>query len=900
MGTHKELITAGKFDVKFKRVLLDYYGYGFKKEEDFTQSKKTIHDDWDRLNSVISDYLEWSSWDERKTIMFASADSQSMENNPFHKVYSFCKYKPFVYPAYFFHTIAALSDKIFLTNGVDSLDLDDDLRLHLEDMLESNSRLKTSDLICFFTEALASFEGADKNKTPNNRLDDFLFMGLLDCEQYVKKGDRRWQLASLTLQKILDKGIKVNEYFERHLFSALDFFSRYYIFGEVGTFLKERLDIDEISPFRFKHEYFMQSLNDFNIIDLLYAIENKNWCRIKYRHGTADLVTEILCYPLEIRVSNMQGRQFLMYYEPFHRSYTALRIEFIDSIELYEYEYINKILVEHKYHSSEVSIVSDIANAIEGIKYLWGVSTGRIQEGNAIFPTSPHEVHMRIMYDEEQEYYILNRLNRECRAGEVIDEKGNGLCTYITDVVDEDEMRPWIRSFYSRIVSCEGIDTGMEEFIVEDTRKILDSFENVEGPRLSNNGKKNSPDIWRIPTHVMDLLGNSKASTNHDLVFNEIFSVYYRIMADVFVQLCSENNENGYTDSELDDVIVKAFDKNYLNIGEDTEKILPNEIKMLFKEGGFLKDTERIVDGEYDLVKNTLGGFNKIPKKITVYAPKYKCTYNCDMYKEIIPLSKIEIRWLKTIIDNSRERLGQFMSEEEIKVIDEVLGEYCPNLSPLPMEKIVFYDRFHFENQNLKRESDVIKTLLDCIYNQHTVQIKYLTMKNCVKTGEFKPIVLEFSKRNNRFQGYFQDCKSNDIYIMNISRIETAIELLNEYDFNEAEQVLIEYRKNNTTSVEIEFYNERNVADRILTEFAPWKKQCSYDSETQLFKLTIFYQKQDELDIVVRLMGYGSQLRYVDKEHPVLKEISLRMHKQMELIRKFEKTNSKDDLGDER
>lgn len=147
MATHKELITSGKFDEKFSRCLLNYYSYGFKNESDFSQSKKTIQDDWNRLNSVVSDYLEWSSWTERKKVMFASADSQSMEENPFHRIYRFCKYVPFTYPAYFLHTMAALSDKFSLRGGVDVLDLSEDQRLHLEDLLESQSKLKTSDLI---------------------------------------------------------------------------------------------------------------------------------------------------------------------------------------------------------------------------------------------------------------------------------------------------------------------------------------------------------------------------------------------------------------------------------------------------------------------------------------------------------------------------------------------------------------------------------------------------------------------------------------------------------------------------------------------------------------------------------------------------------------------------------
>ena len=103
-----------------------------------------------RLNRVIADYVEWS--EDRTDVMFASADSQSMESNPFHRIYRFCKYNPLTYPAYFLHTMAALSRSFALRNGVDALGLDDDQRMHLEDVIERREDLKTSDLICFYTE----------------------------------------------------------------------------------------------------------------------------------------------------------------------------------------------------------------------------------------------------------------------------------------------------------------------------------------------------------------------------------------------------------------------------------------------------------------------------------------------------------------------------------------------------------------------------------------------------------------------------------------------------------------------------------------------------------------------------------------------------------------------------
>ena len=101
-------------------------------------------------------------------------------------------------------------------------------------------------------------------------------------------------------------------------------------------------------------------------------------------------------------------------------------------------------------------------------------------------------------------------------------------------------------------------------------------------------------------------------------------------------------------------------------------------------------------------------------------------------------------------------------------------------------------------------------------------------------------------------------------------------------------------------SVELEFYDVRNIADRILTEFSPWKKKCIYDSKTHLFRLTIYYRKQDEMDLVIRLLGYGGNLRFVDKENTIYKEIQLRMYRQMELIRDQRNKNKKEQGDDNR
>lgn len=901
MATHKELITSGKFDEKFKRALLDYYSYGFKNLGSYDAKKhQTLSEDWLRLNRVIADYLEWS--EDRSEVMFANADSQSMEDNPFHRIYRFCKYTPLTSPAYYFHTMAALSPKFDLRYGVDSLGLDDEQRIHLEDVLASQSKLKTSDLIYFYTERIAPTEGNDRNKTPNNRLNDLYMLGLVECEQNDGrkggKGDRRWSLPELTMREILNAGCTVNEGFEHHLHSALDFFSKYHLFGEVGSFLLDRTCNDDVSPFRFKHEYFMQSLNDFNIIDLLYAIENEKWCKIRYHHGTAGFETELLCYPLEIRVSNMQGREFLMYYEPFRRSYTALRIEFIDSIEFYEDKKIKNILAQTGYHTLSETVDADISNARQSMQFSWGVSTTKQQDGNAISLVKPHSVSLQIAYNPETDYYIVNRLNRECRFGAVSVPNKNPYLRFSINVSDEVELRPWMRSFYSRIMTYEGMDT--EDFSLDaDVESIVGLLirDKLVAPQSKSTDTQSTK--WKIPDRVRTALGNGTKAREHDLLFNEAFSIYYYILGDVFTQLSSGNENTSYTESEIDNIIFEAFNKFYLRIGQETEELLPSEIKELLLLGGFMTKTKRVIDGKFERVKNKYGtGFDNIPKTEIVYRPKYKCEADIELYRDIVPLSTIELRWLKTILKDQKIRL--FLSEQEINVLCDILTEYVPNISPLPMDKVFFFDRFHFPEKNAKLESLVLTTLLEGIYDQRTVCIKYHTMRNRTKVGEFKPIVLEFSKRNNRFQGFFQECGSNRIYTMNVSRIETAEETDTTFDYAAAKRALLDFREENMTSVEVEFYDVRNIADRILTEFSPWKKLCAYDAETGLYKLTIFYQKQDEVDLVVRLLGYGANLRFVDKEHPICKEIQVRMNRQMELIREHRRTVGNRESGDNR
>lgn len=1021
MATHKELITAGKFDEKFKRALLDYYSYGFKCLGSFDVKKhQTISEDWLRLNRIIADYMKWS--EDRSDVMFASEDSQSMDSNPFHRIYRFCKYNPLTYPAYFLHTMAALNKSFQLRGGVDALGLDDDQRIHLEDVIERQEDLKTSDILLFLpnmgelddpnppnlsehpilaesveliqaamgevpkkisfkyirssllksntiskeqsgkkyvvspcyiglhdyqmyllalddTRILRAFRidhmmeidvlrtqadfmdpaarampqrmlddilYAQKHnsavKTLNGRLEELARFGVAKYTQKTGdkggKGDRRWSLPLFTMRTILDAGNEVSEDFEHHLYSALDFFSKYYLLGEVGTFLLDRIYSDDVSPFRFKHEYFMQALNDFNIIDLLYAIEHNKWCKIKYRHGIRNAERDILCYPLEIRISNMNGREFLMCYEPFKRSYTALRIEFIDAIEYFDDSKVKHILAQTGYHPLSETVDTDISNARESLKCSWGVSSTKEPIGNAQSIAVPHPVNFKIAYTPKQDYFIVNRLYRERRIGHLEKPDGSTYLHFSVNVSDETELRPWMRSFYSRIVSCDGMETDAFS-LDDDIEDVVRVLIRDELPSKRQNSPKRILPRWEIPDDAKKLLGSGAKAREHDLLFNEVFCIYYYIIADVFVRLSSSTKEKSYNKQEILQAIEDSFNKFYLLIGQETESLLPDEILELLIDGGFLERIDRPIPGAYETVKNDAGmGYVKRQKTEKAYVSKYVCAPDVELYRDVVPLTILELRWLKTVIND--QKMNLFFSGDEIALLKKLLNENAANLNALPMNKVVFFDRFRFTEKNTKRETAVLSTILEGIYDHKTVRLKYHTNHKGPRHGEFRPIVLEFSKRNNRFQGYFQKCKTGAIFTFNIAQIETAIETDTPFDYYAVEMDLAEYRKNNTTSVEIEFSNVKNIVDRILTEFSPWEKRCSYDAKTRMYRLTIFYQTLDELDLVVRLLGYGANIRFVDKAHPIFMEIQQRMNRQMDLIKERREESNVQEPGDNR
>lgn len=544
------------------------------------------------------------------------------------------------------------------------------------------------------------------------------------------------------------------------------------------------------------------------------------------------------------------------------RSCTNLRLEFIEEIIAYDESDVLKAL--KRINSSEQitasTVVADIERAYAALKYMWGVSFSEKQEGNVIEPIQTKDVKITIAYDEKNEYYIKNRLLRESRSNteqigvSVHPEKG--LITFGARVSDPQEMRPWMRSLYSRIRNVEGIET--ENFsLLEDIEKCINGMEVLKEEKIL------PPNRWTGKSATVGRISNGELVREHEAIFNEIFGVYYYIIAEVILCCCSNSDSNKLSNEKINNIVKKVRRWYSSRGGNQTSRLSLDEITWLFENDAFGK-------------KSKANGKEQIEFK-------YQCDPDTEFYKDVLPLTTLEIRWIKTIL--SDERIVCFFSERQLDFIKVYMNTEYPEITPFPVNNLVNFDK-HIPIDSMEKlaEQSLITTLIKAINQKMLVDITYVTRYGKEIVGEFKPIVIEFSKRNNKFQAQMQSCENNRFYSINLSQIISLTIVPDEFEYFETLQNYEKHRELNERSVDIQFYDVRNTADRILTEFSPWKKYCEYDRETKIYTLHLFYQKDEELDLVVRLMGYGGNIHFVNKEHSIAREILRRYEKQRSII----------------
>lgn len=894
------MIGTNKFDDAFKNAMRDYFVYGFKAVPNTSQGR-TLRDQWNRISKILGEDWEYNT---EKRVRYMTQETYDATENPLNKFYLYHNLRDsgiyfsilmalspimrcresmennnFLSASFdeaveqnafqeallnhFMNTFNQFDDHKILTNSLlyyigNRKYADSKIKKQIDIMMKKNKdkkrKIENNKLIKLSQyyqengsniknklddmEKLGLIKNVADNKKELNDFKDHIFKEyaketkVVDKKRYErlneaeKNYENYWQLSPLTMRHLTEG---FDEAFFKNFINMISFFAQYTILGEVGSILNERLykkaqEFHINSAFRYRHNYIMESLFDYNVLDLLIAIEKNLWCLVDIKHGTTSDTTQKCILPIEIRISALNGREHVMYYDPIDHTLCSLRIDFIDKITLYNksvsaIEYINNAGEQVTLKLSPSVIANEVMNAKAALKYVWGVDTGEneLSIGHQVTEPLKKEMlqHVHIVFKADSNY-IESLLKKQKRNGKLVKE--NNSYIFDIDVLADREMKPWVRSLYKHIAKLQtSTDWGFDEDLLALNALYFD----IDYHPVNKKSKQHQFTSYTIKklkgkNITYTPAKDSSELTTHGALFNALLSLHASITVDSILELADEN-------------------------------------VLLTKDQAI--DQHLYVDTiERDNIESMMYEFVNGNKAVFVRDRK-----DANYFFDLLPITTLEARWLKTIINDELATL--FLDHQQLETLSKRIDTLAiEKIDPFDLTKVNYYDRF----QNIEHASiqHNIRILLKDIVSQHRV-ITFKYYREDLEPVVVKPLWIEYSKRDHLMRLYSINTKTDKPFINNLDRIIGDIKILNDtYDYNQEVEKANNYRLNTYRhKITMEFTDIMNMPDRLLNEFSPWKKMCVLNQDTQTYELTIYYENRDEFELSSRLLSYGHYLK---------------------------------------
>ncbi len=397
---------------KTREYVRDFFVYGFKTRTEFKhKSPRTYDNERRRLESWLSPFVHKDHLSNGANISLA-IDSNLLDTNPLFRVW---KTKSFT---------------------------DNDIVLHffILDLLQDGGKMTAEEIT---DDLLTEYEAFFDIQTVRRK-----------CNAYQKEGllqkQRKGKTVVYSLDTSLAQWLKSNE----TILDALAFFQLAGNLGMIGNQLTDQFDYQN-QTFRVKHSFFVHTLEDEILLDLLNIIHQQKSAALEIKSSKKGIINTTYCVPLQIFISTRSGRRFLCAYIDRSKRFTCFRLDTIKKVTPLEkteaYEELQTKLNRNR-------------------RQLWGVSFQGRERHHL------DKLTMTIQVFEPKESYIVDRLRREGRGGTVTKTAPN-IYQYEIEVFDCNEMLPWIRTFIGRILSLECSAKSVERRFYEDLQTMYQTYQ---------------------------------------------------------------------------------------------------------------------------------------------------------------------------------------------------------------------------------------------------------------------------------------------------------------------------------------------------------------------------------------------------------------------------------------
>lgn len=450
MAEFQELIK--NFD-RIRDYMRQFYIYGFKARTEFDgKSARTYDNERRRIESWLADYTR-ADYTSKGKHVYINVDSKEIPQNP---LYTAWKSKSFT---------------------------DNDLMLHfflldqmIEDGNENAGMVQTGAAQTEAAQTEAAQAGAAQTETAQTgspapggltagelcdricadygvvfdsqtvrlKLKEYESLGLLSAVKDKKQ--LRYRLAPL----LPPETAAPSPVWDR-LIMAVKFFQGVAPFGVVGSTILDREETDN-EYFQFKHHFIVHTLEDGVLSDVLAAMKQGRAIAFTNRSGRTGNVFQSRGLPLKIFVSTRTGRRYVCLYQENTRRFTNMRLDSMSDVTPLEIH-------------SDYSRKQDLLK--RNLDRLWGVSfsgSGRLEE-----------ICIKFYVNESTETYVLDRLYREGRGGEIQRIRENEYL-YSGAFFDTNEMLSWVKTFTGRILDIQGSNHFAVAKITYDWEKMYEMY----------------------------------------------------------------------------------------------------------------------------------------------------------------------------------------------------------------------------------------------------------------------------------------------------------------------------------------------------------------------------------------------------------------------------------------
>ena len=150
------------------------------------------------------------------------------------------------------------------------------------------------------------------------------------------------------------------------------------------------------------------------------------------------------------------------------------------------------------------------------------------------------------------------------------------------------------------------------------------------------------------------------------------------------------------------------------------------------------------------------------------------------------------------------------------------------------------------------------RMVLRAICEGRTIYVKYTGRRGSTREQILCPYGIEYSSKDDKFR-VLCGSATGTAYTINMSRIRV---LDIKRQAAREERVLPRIRK---CHVDLELTDERNALQRAMLHFSDLQKETEKIDERH-YKIRLFYYRDDETEIVIRVLAFGPMLRVLAPE----------------------------------